>query len=145
MANILITSLSQAIWDSKLISTRITLFLAELFWAIMLFWPGDTFIRPTYTHMSILFSENIWALIFFISSTCQLAIVVTDTLHNKFARIFAAWNASLWLYVVWSMVVSVYPPPAAIGGEISLTLAAGWLCIRPYILSEGYKRVRYTI
>jgi hypothetical protein len=41
------------------------------------------------------------------------------------------------------MLVSMYPPPAAIGGDIALAFASGWVFIRPYILSEGYKRAGY--
>ncbi len=143
MANKYIYALSRAIWDSDLIGTRITLFLGELSWAIMLFWVGDTFSRPTYAHMSMLFNEEVWGTIFLISAFTQLSIILMNDMHGKFARYFACWNASLWMYVVWSMIVSVYPPPAAIGGEIALALGAAWVWLRPYILAEGYKRAGY--
>ena len=138
-----ITSLSRALWDSDLIATRITLFLGELFWAIMLLWNGDTFSRPTYAHMALIMNEELWALVFALSAITQLTIVLMDDMHGKFARYFAGWNAILWMYVAWSMLASVYPPPAAIGGEIALAFGAAWVWLRPYILAEGYKRAGY--
>ncbi len=143
MTNKYITALSRAIWDSDLIATRITLFLGELFWAIMLFWTGDTFSRPTYAHMAILFSEEMWGIVFLLSAITQITIVLTNDMHSRFARYFAGWNAVLWIYVVFSMMISVYPPPAAVGGELALALGALWVWIRPYILAEGYKRAGY--
>lgn len=143
MINRYLQSLSRALWDSDLIATRISLFFAEILWAIMLFWPGDTFSRPTYSLMSAIADEKTWAILFFITGVLQLGIVAVDSLHTTFARYFAAWNATLWLYVAFSMLLSIFPTPAAIGGDIALALAAGWVCIRPYILSEGYKRAGY--
>ncbi len=143
MANKLLNSLTSAIWDSDLIGTRIILFMGELFWAIMLFWNGDTFDRPTYKHMAVIFTEELWGIIFLLSSITQLTIVLLNDMHSRFARYFAGWNAVLWMYVVFSMILSVYPPPAAIGGEVALTFGALWVWIRPYILAEGYKRAGY--
>ena len=46
-----LSGMTRALFDSDLVATRLTLALAELLWALMLFWPGDTFTRPTYTEM----------------------------------------------------------------------------------------------
>ncbi len=143
MTNKYITALSRALWDSDLVATRISLFLGELFWGIMLLWIGDTFDRPTYSHMALIANEEVWGFIFLVSAITQITIVLINDMHSKFARYFACWNAALWLYVVWSMLVSVYPPPAAIGGEIALALGASWVWLRPYILAEGYRRAGY--
>ena len=143
MHNKYLSSLSRALWDSDLIGARLSMAIGEFFWAIMLLWAGDTFGRPTYHHMSIITNEEIWGLVFLVSAVTQLSIVLMDDMHSKFARYFAAWNASLWAFVVWSMLASVYPPPAAIGGEMALAFAAGWVWLRPYILAEGYKRAGY--
>lgn len=134
-----IQALSKALWDSDLIATRIMLSIAEFSWFIMLAWPGDTFGRPTYTHMALIVNEEVWSIVFLLSAITQFTIVLQEDIHSKFARYFAAWNAAFWGYVVVSMLLSVYPPPAAIGGEIALAFAAGWIWIRPYILSEGHK------
>lgn len=131
-------SFSSALWDTQLISSRITLAMGELFWAIMLLWPGDTFGRPAYSHMAAAMSEEMWGIIFLVSGVTQLTIVILDDMHSTFARYFAAWNATLWCYTVYSMLASMYPPPAAIGGEIALAIAAAWIFIRPYILARGY-------
>jgi len=126
---------SNALWDSDLIASRLTLFLAEALWALMLFWPGETFDRPTYSAMSHVFSEEAWAFVFAFSAITQLSIVLMEDYHSRFARYFAGWNALLWCYTVVGMLISVYPPPAAIGGEIALSVLALWIFVRPYALA----------
>lgn len=129
---------SRALWDTDFLSSRITLAIGEFFWAIMLLWPGDTFDRQTYSHMAAVMPENAWGLLFLASGVTQLSIVLIEDMHSRFARYFAAWNAALWCYTVYAMIASVYPPPAAIGGEIALAITATWIFTRPYILAKGY-------
>lgn len=131
---------SRALWDSDLIASRLTLFLAELLWALMLLWPGDTFDRPTYNLMAVVASEGTWAALFLTSATLQMYIILSENFRSAFAHCFAGWNAMLWVFVVASMIGSVYPPPAAIGGEISLAVLAVWIFIRPYFLTIMYGR-----
>jgi hypothetical protein len=138
--NKLLIPISRALWDTDLIASRIILAMGELFWAIMLFWPGDTFGRPTYTHMALIMSEVMWGFVFLLSAVSQLSIVSANNFHSVYARWFALWNMILWGFTVTSMLLSVYPPPAAIGGEIALAIAAGWIWLRPHLLVEGYIR-----
>ena len=134
-------SLSGALFDSDLVATRLALSFAEMCWAVMLLWPGDTFDRPTYGLRSEIASETAWSAIFLLTSFLQFSIVIQADFHGKFARYFAAWNAALWVFTVVSMVLSVYPPPAAIGGEMALMLSATWIWLRPFIIAEGLQRV----
>jgi hypothetical protein len=90
-------------------------------------------------------NEEVWALIFFVSAVTQISIVAMEDFHSTLARYFAGWNATLWFYCVISMLLSVYPPPAAIGGEIALALSAAWIWLRPFILFEGYRRAARVI
>jgi hypothetical protein len=136
-------SISRLIWDSDLIGSRFVLALAEMLWAVMLLWPGDTFARPTYAMMATVMSEHAWAALFFISATTQATIIVQEDFHSKFARYFAGFNTCLWCFVVTSMLLSVYPPPAAIAGEIAIAASASWVWVRPYLLVEGYKRAGF--
>ena len=133
-------ALSRALWDTDLVGVRLTLFIGEMFWAVMLFWPGDTFGRPTYRLMEVTMSEMAWAGVFLLSAITQLTIVLLEDFHSTFARYFAGWNACLWAYCVGSMLLSVYPPPAAIGGEIALMVSAIWVWARPFILALGVQR-----
>jgi len=133
----LLQSTSRLLWDSDMVATRFILAYAELLWAIMLIWPGPTFGRPTYTEMATVMREEAWALVFLLSAITQVSIVLMEDFHSRFARYFAAWNAALWVFVVGSMLLSVYPPPAAIAGEIALAFSAFWIWLRPYILAEG--------
>lgn len=129
--------MSRALFDSDLIASRLTLFLAEALWAVMLFWPGDTFDRPTYSEMSKLAPELVWALAFGISAMLQICIVIYRQCGHTWAHIFACWNAMLWCSSVMLMLKGVYPPPAAIGGEVALAVSALWIAIRPAILQKG--------
>ena len=135
-----------AIFDSDLIATRLLLAFAEFLWAVMLFWPGDTFGRQTYVLMSELATEEVWACAFGVTSYLQFRIVLGSRQHTLWAHYFALWNSLLWAVVVGSMLLSVYPPPAAIAGEISLMVAAAWVWVRPMILmhyarlAHGYAR-----
>jgi hypothetical protein len=137
----LITGLSRALWDSDLVATRVSLAIGELLWAVMLLWPGETFDRPTYLVMSHVMMEEAWGLILLLSSATQITIVMGEYFHTGWARLFAGWNAVLWGFLCASMVLSVSPPPAAIGGEFALAFAALWVWMRPYLLADMYERV----
>ena len=126
-----ISGMSRALFDSDLIATRLALFLAEALWASMLFWPGDTFERPTYSAMGQYAPEVVWACAFGVSAVLQLSIVLYQQCAAMWARLFAVWNAALWLAAVVLMIAGVYPPPAAIGGEIALAVSAVWIAVRP--------------
>lgn len=132
----MIHGLSRALWDSDLVATRVSLAIGEFLWAMMLLWPGDTFERPTYLVMSHTMSEEMWGLILLLSAATQITIVMGDYYHHGMARAFACWNACLWGFLCASMLLSVSPPPAAIGGELALAFAAFWVWIRPYILAD---------
>lgn len=129
--------MSRALFDSDLIASRLALFLAEALWSVMLFWPGDTFGRPTYSEMSKLAPELVWAAAFGISAVLQICIVIYRQCERTWAHLFACWNAMLWCLSVMLMLKGVYPPPAAIGGEVALALSALWIAIRPAILQKG--------
>lgn len=128
--------LSRAFFDSDLVATRMTLSFAEFAWCIMLLWPGDTFDRPTYLGMASIASELWWAAAFGVSACIQLGIVVFWLCGTRLANWFGIWNGLLWSVSVPSMLLSVYPPPAAVGGEVALMLAATWIGVRPMILKS---------
>lgn len=128
---------------SDLHGVRVVLGLSELLWAMTLLWPGDTFGRPTYAGMSQVMSEHAWGLVFLISGLTQFGIVGNGDYHSRFATYFAGWNLALWLYVVMSMYMSVFPPPAAISGEAALTIAAGWVWVRSGYTVKGRRSYDY--
>ena len=135
-----ISGMSRALFDSDLIATRLALFLAEALWSAMLFWPGDTFARPTYSWMGAVAPELVWALAFGISAILQICIVIYEQCHRTWAHVFAVWNALLWWSAIALMLAGVYPPPAAIGGEAALAVSALWIAVRPLIISRGERK-----
>lgn len=126
--------ISAAIFDADLIATRMTLALAEVLWAILLWWPGEIFDRAAYAGMHSVMGEHAWGLVFALSAATQAGIVAMGHCNWGYARVFAGWNCVLWFYVVGSMLLSVYPPPAAIAGEIAMTVCAFWVWMRPILL-----------
>ena len=118
------------IYGSDLHATRLLLGIAELSWAIALFWPGDTFARPTYSMMALVADETTWAWAFLFTSFLQLHILFHGNYHSKLAVAFSGWNSFLWLFTVLAMYMGVYPPPAAISGELAMALGATWVFIR---------------
>jgi len=136
-----VNNLSRALWDSDLIASRLSLAIAEFFWAAMLLLWGsshDLFARPTYKQMAIIMPAEAWGVVLLVSAGVQLTIILNGDYHSMFARYFAVFNAALWVYIgIVSPLLSVYPPPAAMGGEFALALAAVWIWVRPYILAKG--------
>jgi hypothetical protein len=118
-------------------SARCLLAMAESIWFFTLAWPGDTFDRPTYAAMAEIASEPAWAVIFLITAAIQWTILLIGDYHSKWPVRFATWNMCLWWVVVISMYLSVYPPPAAISGELALAIGASWVFVRSgYITKE---------
>ena len=125
-----ITRLKYLAMYGNMHSARFLLALSESIWCVALLWPGDTFTRPTYNIMGNLMSEPLWALVFFFTALMQWQILLTGRYHAKYAVAFACWNMMLWWFVVISMYLSVYPPPAAISGELALAFGASWVFVR---------------
>lgn len=122
--------LFKLLYRSDLCGTRFLLGFAELLWAITLTWPGETFGRPTYHGMQGIMTENAWGALFFVTCFCQWFLLIKEEYHTKRAVIFALINTALWTFCVISMYLSVYPPPAAISGELALALGAAWIFVR---------------
>ena len=120
----------ELIYGSDLMGTRFLLGIAELLWAVTLLWPGETFGRPTYHGMQLFATEEVWGFIFLFSSFWQFQILKSRKFHCPAAVVFAGWNSLLWIFVVVSMYMSVYPPPAAISGELALAIGAAWIFVR---------------
>ena len=108
-------------------AVRFMLMVAELTWALTLWWYGDTFERPIYQAMALLAPENVWAGILAITGLLQGRFILVRRYHGRASIAFSIWNVLLWWFLVFGMYASVYPPPAAISGELSLALAASWV------------------
>lgn len=141
--NKIVNAATRAMWDSELIASRVILGFAELFWSILMLWPGKNVTTPMHINMLNILSENTWGIIFFVSAILQFIIVMINRFNTISARYFAFCNMCLWAFTVFSIITVTYPPPTVIGGEIALAIAAFWIWARPYILIEGYRRATY--
>jgi hypothetical protein len=135
--DIAITSFSDTLFNTDLIATRVVIATAELIWAVTLLWPGDIFQRPAYAHMALMANEMMWGFLFLVTGMTQLGIAMYKDTESKFSKYFAGWNAGVWIYTVVSLYMSVYPPPAAISGELALAMAATWIWAKPLVLKQG--------
>lgn len=116
---------------SDMIGVRFSLALGAILWGLMLFWPGETFDRPTYTLMSKFAPELAWASLFLVQGMYAMYDVLFPSEKSRTAMILdAALGCVLWTLSCICMLFSVYPPPAAIAGEISLALASWWNLVR---------------
>lgn len=145
MSDKMISALSRALWDTNMVTSRLLLSAAEFIWAVLLLWPGDTFGRPTYSIMATVMPEECWGFVFLATSVMQISIVLKEEFHSREARYFAAFNMSLWVFVVVAMLASVYPPPAAISGEIALAGAAFWIWFRPFLICKWILNARAAV
>jgi hypothetical protein len=137
-----VPAFSRALFDSDLIGARLIIAMAEFFWFVMLIWPGDTMTRSPYRLMAALMPEDYWAMVFLASCFFQTLIVITEAYHARASRYFSVFNAFMWVYVVASILMSIYPPPAAIAGEIAIAIAAMWIWLRPYFILFGMSYAR---
>jgi hypothetical protein len=137
-----VNAFSRTLFDTELIMLRILLGLSELFWAILLLWPGNSFAQPYYAHLNKYIDETQLAAIFIVFAVIQFFIIFTEKFHTKFSHGFAFLSAVLWCVTILSIFFAVYPPPSQIGGEIVLMFGAIWIWLRPIILFHGIQDAR---
>lgn len=133
MPDRIVSAFAKALFSRDMVSARIILGISEMWWAVLLWWPGDTFGRPTYALMAEVMPEDCWGAVFFMTSIMQFSIVGKEQFHSREARWFAAYNMALWVGCVLSMLKSVYPPPAAISAEITMASASIWIWLEPHL------------
>lgn len=122
-------------FTSDLKGVRFFLSLAALIWAVMLFWPGDTFTRPTYGIMEQAMPEEAWAALFGIQGVVMLGALLYDYRGRAVVFLDCILECVLWTSCTIAMFLSVFPPPAAISAEIAMAVASWWNLVR--FLSDG--------
>jgi hypothetical protein len=91
--------------------------------------------------MATIMNQDQWGIVLLLSSITQISIVLQNDLYSRFARYFAAYNAVLWCYIgIYSPLVSVSPPPAAMGAEMAAACAAAFILIQPIVLCAIYRK-----
>ena len=120
---------TRVLFEDGLNMTRFLLGFAELLWAAMLAWPGETFSRPTYWAMAEVMREELWACAFLLTGICQFSIIAMPVIDRRTSIVFSCFNMTFWWFIVLSMYASV-SAPAAISGETALALGASIIYIR---------------
>jgi hypothetical protein len=139
----LVSALSRTIFDTQLVSARMSLCLAEFLWFVFLIFPGNTFDRPIYALMKTVLTEDLWSLIFLVSAACHFYIIISENFYGIFARMFSLLNSLLWVsVVVLVLVASNGFAPASLAGDAALAIIAIWIWLQPKILFRGICHAR---
>lgn len=109
---------------------RLILAVSSVLWGIMLYWPGETFERSTYTLMGEWFSENTWASIFLFHGIVSLYIILKSPKWPVGVLLEGILGCFLWTSSCLMMLLSIYPPPAAISAEIVVAISSWWILAR---------------
>ena len=117
--------------------TRFTLALAACLWSVMLFWSGDTFDRQTYSVMASIADELTWATLFGLQGICAFYSLLAEKKNRFLFNFDAVLGCLLWSGSCVAMLMSVYPPPAAISAEIAAAFASWWVLVRFSVDKEG--------
>lgn len=149
----LLTGLYEArgrIWSilsrDKMQMTRLIIGASSITWGLILTGPSDLFTdkRTTYLVMRAMMSEHVWGYLFLVSGTVGLAAVLFG-LRNRVTIVFdALLGAALWTASTlacfaahwpsndagWLAQWVSYPAPAAMSGELWLSIAAWWHFVR---------------
>ena len=129
--------LRHLMFDIDMEGTRFTLALAACLWSIMLFWSGDTFDRPTYIVMASIANELTWATLFGLQGICAFYSLLAEKKNRFLFNFDAVLGCLLWSGSCVAMLMSVYPPPAAISAEIAAAFASWWVLVRFSVDKEG--------
>ena len=91
-----VQKLKRIIFLENLDSIRLCLAAAALVWAGLLYWPGDTFNRPTYNLMNYVAGELWWATAFLLQGVVMLMALLYDY-RDRFVLLFdCVMGCVLW-------------------------------------------------
>ncbi len=143
-------SIGQILLHDKMRMTRLFLSLASFLWGVMLLLPSDVFSRSTYKLMAEVAPEEVWAILFLIHSLWSYYTLKCN-IRNRFSLALDAflgcvlWTGSTLLCFAahypfhiegFFNQIAAYPPPAAMSGEITTSVAAWWHLIRHWAEEE---------
>ena len=130
-------NLKPILMNSDTTMVRLILGMSSLLWSIMLFWPGDTFGRPTYALMEKWFSEEVWASLYLVHAITAIISVLFKQVKYFSVLSEGVLGCFMWSSSCFLMLLSVYPPPAAISAEIVVAFASWWVLARYPVVHGG--------
>lgn len=146
-------ALSKTLLDSQMTTTRLILALSSLTWAMLLLLPGELFTgRPTYAVMAMIANEKAWGVLFLIHGVFALYTLVSGTVNRVTLSLDGFLGCVLWtsstaacFYAYWPYLptfwesLKAYRPPAAMSGELWLSIAAWIYLIKHWAEEKGSK------
>ena len=107
--------------------------MSAYLWAGCLLWPGDTLDRPTYRHMAEVMPEDWhWSLVFLTLGSVQLWRLYAKSWRYtlKYECALKALALSVWSFVGFACMFSIYPPPAAMSDTLVVAVLCWWDMMR---------------
>lgn len=108
----------------------------------MLASPGNTFDRPTYSIMRMYANETGWEVAFLLYGLFALYILFARVYRKWLDIIISTYGCLLWMISCLSMTFAIWPLPAAISGEIVLSLASLWVLVR--VIVDRGRRFKWS-
>lgn len=120
-------------FEGDLSLVKLSIAIASLLWAAMLFAPGATFDRQTYSIMLHTMSELAWAWLFLLHGVISLWAVIWQRTDKWLAVGDNILGSMLWTGSCYMMIMAFAPTdplPAAVGANSVLALASWWCLVR---------------
>jgi hypothetical protein len=113
---------------------KIAIAMASLMWAFMLYAPGNTFSRPTYSVMLHTMSETSWATFFCAHGLIAVWAVLWQRTDRWLIICDSVLGSLLWTGSCYMMIIAYSvtgdPLPAATGANIVIAVFSWWCLVR---------------
>lgn len=111
----------------------IIVILAGYIWTALLMLPGETIARPTYLHMREVIETDLgWAAVFFVVATLQVwRLFALTTGRSRWGDfVLKVMACGVFTFTSLACLTSLTPTPAAMAGDVAVTLASVWDLLR---------------
>ena len=140
--------LYEIVWNSDMITTRVSLAIGSLVWGILLLWPTVLFTpsRTTYRLMADIADENVWGVVFVVHGVLSLYQLISRELKEDAVLANNLIGCILWTSSTVACFAShfqswdTYSPPAAMSADVSFVLASFWLLTKTLIARSFHVR-----
>lgn len=119
-------------WRTDIRGCQFWIASASLLWAMLLFWPGETFSRPVYAAMAEIAREEVWASIFAFYSITEMMKVFKPTTEVSLG-VGIDMATSVIGCAVWAasaVCLFISPLPGALAPHFVMAVGSWWILVR---------------
>lgn len=140
--------LYEIVWNSDMVTTRVSLAIGSLVWGVLLLWPTVLFTpsRTTYRLMAEIANEWTWGIIFVVHALVSIQQLIAREIRHNLIIANNLVGCVLWTSTTVACFAShfqsweTYSPPAAMSADIAFVLASFWLLTKTLITRSFYAR-----